>query len=54
MPETKGRKLEEMDDYFTRMPFFVPGSEKYIEPVDMYARENELRAGTSLLLPCSS
>ena len=46
-PETKGRKLEEMDIYFTNMPIFVPGS-KYVEEVDQYSRENELRAGACI------
>ncbi|KAF8317910.1 general substrate transporter [Clavulina sp. PMI_390] len=45
-PETKGRKLEEMDNFFRDLPWFVPFA-KY-EIVDRHAREEELRHGQCL------
>jgi hypothetical protein len=33
----------ELDDYFSRIPLFVPGS--HIQPKDSNAREEELRHG---------
>jgi hypothetical protein len=44
-PETKGRKLEEMDEFFSfkNMPLFVPFA-KY-EVIDRFDRERELQAG---------
>ncbi|KAI0027416.1 general substrate transporter [Vararia minispora EC-137] len=47
-PETKGRKLEEMDEFFSfeNMPVFVPLA-KY-EKIDRLARERELEAGEAM------
>ena len=35
--------LAELDDYFSRVPLFVPGS--HVELKDVSAREDELRHG---------
>lgn len=42
-PETKGRKLEEMDDLFKHAGWFVP-TQNYVT-ISATQRENELRAG---------
>ncbi|KAF8710460.1 General substrate transporter, partial [Rhizoctonia solani] len=42
-PETKGRKLEEMDDFFQHSSWFVPTAK--FTPVSATQRENEMRAG---------
>ncbi|GAB1517462.1 hypothetical protein RhiTH_000510 [Rhizoctonia solani] len=44
-PETKGRKLEEMDDFFQHSSWFVPTAK--FTPVSATQRENEMRAGNT-------
>lgn len=43
LPETKGIPLEELDDYFARVPIFVPRSRVHVGSA--HEREDELRAG---------
>jgi len=43
MPETRGIPLEEVDEYFSRIPVFVPTSKEYVP--DAHTREDEMRAG---------
>ncbi|EMD35511.1 hypothetical protein CERSUDRAFT_116251 [Gelatoporia subvermispora B] len=43
LPETKGIPLEELDQYFERVPLFVPGSKMQLR--DANEREEELRRG---------
>lgn len=43
MPETRGIPLEEIDEYFAKVPLFVPASKAYVP--DAHAREDALRKG---------
>ncbi|KEP53333.1 MFS sugar transporter [Rhizoctonia solani 123E] len=44
-PETKGRKLEEMDEFFKHSDWFVPTAK--FTPISATQRENEMRAGNA-------
>ncbi|CAO1639584.1 unnamed protein product [Sympodiomycopsis kandeliae] len=44
-PETKGRTLEEMDDFFQQTSVVVPLSSRYVPAISATAREEELRSG---------
>ncbi|CAE7199104.1 unnamed protein product [Rhizoctonia solani] len=44
-PETKGRKLEEMDEFFKHSGWFVPTAK--FTPVSATQRENEMREGNA-------
>lgn len=43
MPETRGIPLEELDEYFEAVPYFVPLSKVHVPTPE--ERENELREG---------